>query len=192
MRPQSKPMTSFVLHLQDIADAGKQFAFDLDASWMESALEGSELRPDPATPGSLAFFAQKSGSDVLVQGELHARFVATCSRCLGDAPVNVDTELSTLFTARGEGPLPEELELTPEDLERTTFSGDSIVLDPLVRELVLLENPIQPLCSEDCPGIEMPAHLKMPTGPTRDDGKPIDPRLLPLMQLAKKRERDEE
>lgn len=187
-------MTSFVLNLQDIADTGKQFAFDLDASWMESALEGSELRVDrEGGRGKLKFFAQKTGTDVLVQGNVHARFLATCSRCLADTPVEVDTELSTIFTPRAEGSaLAEELELTPEDLDRSTFSGDAIVLDPLVRELVLLENPIQPLCSEDCPGIEMPAHLKMPAAPTRDDGKPIDPRLLPLMQLAKKRERDEE
>src|SRR4030065_464925 len=64
--------------------------------------------------------------------------------------------------ARGLRPEADELELTPEDLDREFFTGDRIVLDDLVREQLILEAPMQPLCRQDCPGIPVPAHLRPP------------------------------
>ena len=57
-----------------------------------------------------------------------------------------------------------------------------MVLDRFVREAILLESPIFPLCSEACEGIR-PAS----DSATDSEGAVTDPRLLPLLELAKRR-----
>ncbi|NUO54901.1 MAG: DUF177 domain-containing protein [Polyangiaceae bacterium] len=46
-----------------------------------------------------------------------------------------------------------EYEFTSEEADEDTYDGERVVLDPFVREAILLELPSFPLCSEACPGI---------------------------------------
>jgi uncharacterized protein len=46
-----------------------------------------------------------------------------------------------------------EYEFTAEEADEDTYDGERVVLDPFVREAILLELPSFPLCSEACPGI---------------------------------------
>ncbi len=64
-----------------------------------------------------------------------------------------------------------------------TYSGDEVTLDSFVREAILLEIPIYPLCSEACPGIG-----PVPAEASESDPMQltIDPRLAPLLALKKK------
>ena len=126
-----------------------------------------------------------------MRGRLRARYLAECYRCLGDARVEVDTDLTALLSPRGAGvrPQPDEEELGPEELDREFYSGDRIVLDGIVREHLLVEAPMQPLCAPDCAGIPVPEHVKPPADVFGPEGEGrIDPRLLPLMKLAGKGE----
>jgi len=50
----------------------------------------------------------------------------------------------------------EEYEFTSEEADSDVYEGDSVVLDGFVREVILLEAPIFPLCSEACEGIRPP------------------------------------
>lgn len=191
--PAPEPMAEFVLNVHDIDEDGKDYSFPLTSAWLDVALAGCELRADTAAGtdvGAVAVRAQKSGADIVVNGTVHAVLVAQCNRCLADAPVSVDAAVVALLTARGPGLRPEadEIELTPEDLDREFFTGDRIVLDDLVREQLILEAPMQPLCREDCPGIPVPEHLRPPPELASPDasGRPIDPRLAPLLALKQK------
>jgi uncharacterized protein len=185
-------MPMFVLPVQDIDASGKDFHFEFDAAWLGQAVGDAGLRA-PAG-GQLDVHAQRSGADILVQGTVQTKVVVECVRCLGDASVHVDASIASLMTARGAElrPQPDEVELTPEDLERDFFSGDQIVLDSMVREQIILECPMQPLCADDCPGIPIPEHVKPPEGTEAGGGAPVDPRLAPLLGLADKLSKDEE
>jgi uncharacterized protein len=183
-------MAEFVIHVPDIDEAGKHYDFSVRRAWLERVLTQTDVKVDAGAPdGHLSVDAFKQGTDVLVRGHLSAGLVTQCSRCLEDAKVPVDTDLTTLLTARGADlrPVADELELTPEDLEREFFHGDHIVLDDLVREHLLLEVPIQPLCSEDCSGIPVPAEVAGPrdlASEAKQGG--VDPRLAPLLSLVGK------
>jgi uncharacterized protein len=72
----------------------------------------------------------------------------------------------------------EEHEFSSEEAEFDTYDGETVVLDGFVREAILLEMPIFPLCSEGCPGIR-PAPEAGDTG----SPAPVDPRLAPLGAL---------
>lgn len=184
-------MSEFALNIQDLESGGKEYTFPLRREWLASALQGSDLRPDERAPdGAFDVQAQKSGSDVLVQGELRGRLLTACVRCLEDAAIDVDTRIVALFSPRGGDARAraDEDELDPESPDHEVFSGDEIVLDDLVREHLLLELPMQPLCSESCKGIEIPEHVRPPADFGRESSAEagIDPRLAPLKGIARR------
>lgn len=77
-----------------------------------------------------------------------------------------------------------EYEFSSEEAEVDTFDGDTVVLDDLLREAILLELPNFPLCSEACPGIGPVATDREaePGGPSDR----VDPRFAPLSALREK------
>lgn len=179
-------MAEFVLQLKDLDEVGKDYSFDLTPEWLDEALADTPLHRDPgATAGRLQLHAQRNGHEVLIDGDAEADLLVPCSRCLNDTKLHVHADITALLSQGAQGELQEDGELERDDLDRARFVGHEIVLDPLVREHLLLECPMQPLCSESCPGIEVPAHLR----PRAEDfgGKgEVDPRLLPLKQLRAK------
>lgn len=76
----------------------------------------------------------------------------------------------------------EEYEFTAEEADTDVYEGDSVTLDGFVREVILLETPIFPLCSEACEGIRPPP---IPTSLSGEgaDASPQDPRLSRIAEL---------
>lgn len=185
-------MAEFVLHVPDLDESGKDYAFALAPAWIESHVADAVLRADPAFgPGSLQVHAQENSTgEYLVTGTLRAHLLTECGRCLGDAKVPVDVQFATLFTRaafKRPDAKPERYEVDHEDaddddMQREEFSGNDIVLDDLIREYLVLEVPMQPLCSEACEGIAVPAHLRPPEE-TFGGALAVDPRLAPLQRL---------
>lgn len=187
-------MAELVLHVPDIDESGKDYAFELKPSWLEMTLQDAGLRPDPQYgPGALDVHAQQNGAaEYLVSGGLRAHLLTECGRCLGDAQVPVDTTFATLFTrtagkakakpARARAHEPIEVDDEDDELEHEEFTGNDIVLDALVRETLVLEMPMQPLCSEACQGIALPRRVRPPEDAFAKPGD-VDPRLAPLQRL---------
>jgi uncharacterized protein len=73
---------------------------------------------------------------------------------------------------------PPEYEFSSDEADLDTYDGETVVLDGFVREAILLEMPIFPLCSESCPGIR-----PSPEAGDGGDTRPVDPRLAPLGAL---------
>jgi uncharacterized protein len=178
-------MAEFVLKVQDIDERGKDYDFPVTGAWLDSALEGTPLRRDPAHgDGRFELHAQRNGDEILVRGDLTADLLVECSRCLSDTALHVETPVTSLLSQAGSEELPEEIELDSEDLDRAQFAGHEVVLDELVREHLLLECPMQPLCAPGCKGIQIPEKVR-PPAEAFGEGR-IDPRLSPLEQLRDK------
>jgi uncharacterized protein len=197
-------MAEFALQLVDIDENGKDYSFELKSPWVEESLRDANLHADPsAAPGSIEVHAQKNGTEYLVNGRVRASLTTDCGRCLGLAKVPVDTHFATLFTRvastgghggghkDGSHALPAQddedaLDADDDELAREEFSGHEIVLDGLVREYLVLECPMQPLCSEDCTGIAVPKHVRPPDEVFGPSDSKVDPRLAPLLRLRDK------
>ncbi|MDC3957132.1 YceD family protein [Polyangium jinanense] len=110
---------------------------------------------------------------VLAQKADEKRAAAQAKKAAGGS-----TKTETGKKAPKEKELP-EYEFSSEEAEVDIYDGETVVLDGFIREAILLEMPIFPLCSEACPGIR-------PASPEADEGgaePPIDPRLAPLGAL---------
>ncbi|MCA9531980.1 MAG: DUF177 domain-containing protein [Myxococcales bacterium] len=179
-------MYSFVLQIQEI-DEGRatERVFPITPEWLAEALADTEV--DGAldrTPGRLSVLAQRDGVELLVQARVEAALRVPCARCLEDVPVAVDVQATALFAPEATRRVPvegEDIQLSAEDLDRDYYTHDTLVLDAFVREQLLLEVPMQPLCSSDCAGLEIPAHLRPPE---LGEGDEVDPRLAPLRALG--------
>jgi len=99
----------------------------------------------------------------VLRGMLTAEVVVPCARCLEPARIAVHEPLSALFVprsglpgvrARGEDRA-EEAALGEADV--VPYDGETVVMDGLVRDEILLAIPMIPLCSEGCAGIRLAA-----------------------------------
>ena len=177
------PRPAFVVPVHDLDVVGRDVRAPLTKAWLEAALEGSELRP-AGPDGWIDLHVSKTGYEVLVRGTVHAEFLVDCARCLEPVQMGGDLELTLLLypakkapqhlrkggparpiphreRVRENGRKPsrveeEEYEFTAEEADMDVYEGDTVVLDDFVREVILLESPIFPLCSEACEGIRPP------------------------------------
>lgn len=189
-------MSAFAIQVVEIDESGRDYAFALTREWLDGSLADAGLRADPnEPPGSLDVHAQKNGAEFLITGRVRASLATDCGRCLAPARIPVDSSFATLFVRKrgaiSTRPAPAALELSHEDvdddeLQREEFSGHEIALDDLVREYLVLEMPMQALCSADCQGIAVPEHLRPPADPFATADESVDPRLAPLLRLRDK------
>jgi uncharacterized protein len=177
----------FTIKTTELDAGGKDYQHVIRASWIRGALEDHEAQATD-TDGSLTVRASKSGHDVVVHGTLEARLRVPCARCLEPVDLDLHAELSVLYVpgdradAKGGE---DDAEYTLDDAEADTlpYDGETVVLDGLVRDELLLGVPMIPLCSDDCPGMS-PAPGPDATSPS--EAKSIDPRLLPLLAFRDK------
>jgi uncharacterized protein len=176
----------FPIPITDLDAGGREFSFAVRAAWVRGALEDTGATGS-GKDGDLKVRASKSGRDVVIRGQLDVDLVTPCARCLNDVTIHLHHPLTALMVpasdmraARSAKDGDEDSELTSEDLDVLAYSGETIALDDLIRDELVLEIPIVPLCSEDCPGISPP-----PAQQAASDAPAIDPRLMPLLRMKK-------
>ena len=183
-------MSTFVLKIQDLDEAGKDWNFAIRTDWLASALADTELKAG-TVDGRFTVHAQRTALDVLVQGHVEAQVTATCARCLNDVPIDADLALTALYSPEHMRPQDsDEIDVRLDEVNRDYYSGSEVVLDSMVRELLLLEAPMKPLCSESCEGIAIPDHLRPPEEVF--GGAAPDPRFAPLLKLKEALTKNEE
>jgi uncharacterized protein len=141
------------INLKAIPETGLTVPIDLGPEWFsrwreeDPGLEFAEAR----ITGTVLL--AKHNRDVLVRGHLEGQLELACSRCLEAfaAPVTADFDL--LLAPTPEGGLPEEEELSAKELDLDFYSGETVDLEAIIREQIILMMPLKPLCQEDCQGL---------------------------------------
>jgi uncharacterized metal-binding protein YceD (DUF177 family) len=154
----------------------------IPVEWLQKRMSFCEYSAEPKAANAKLVVQPTGGKGVLIRGTLDARIETRCGTCLKDILFDIAPEISTYLVPKNEA-LKEmnEIELTPEDLDREYFEGDSIILDEIIGDAVMLEMPMNPKCAEGCEG------LKAFSSGT-DETQAIDPRLAPLMGIQLKKE----
>ena len=183
--------------LSDLEWGPKTVSFEVGDAWLRRALEDTEASVR-AGPGRLEVELTKNGRDVMVRGSVSCELNMPCVVTLDPVEVDVKADIFLLLSPAGpraphrappRGAQPRgkskngwarDPELLDEDAARDTYEGSEVVLDPFVREFILLELPLFPKRS-DLPLSETPAIPRAPEA-DRSEG-PVDPRLLPLAEL---------
>ncbi|HWN35724.1 MAG TPA: YceD family protein [Pseudonocardia sp.] len=99
-------------------------------------------------PIDLELRLESASEGVFVSGTAHAELVGECSRCLEPIADEVTVRLGELFAY----PDTATVATTDED-EISRVVDDLIDTEQMVRDVVVLELPLVPLCQEDCRGL---------------------------------------
>jgi uncharacterized metal-binding protein YceD (DUF177 family) len=119
--------------------------------------------------------------DVIVTGRLRGSFVVPCGRCVEPAKVPVDVRIDGLFQREGTVQDPKDAESLLDSPDVFEHDGISILLDEAVRELLIAELPIAPVCKWSCKGLcaTCGANLNSEScGHKQDDPLPEQPKAL--------------
>jgi len=197
---------AFTVPLSDLEWGPKSVSYEISEAWLRHTLEDSDATT--RGPGRLDVELTKNGKDVIVRGRVQCELSMPCVVTLDPVEVNVNAEVFLMLAparpntatpptrktrgqrakakagaAKGsgakEGGWAQDPELSDHDAARDTYEGSEVVLDPFIREFILLELPLFPKRS-DLPLDPRPA---IPPAAVEPAEAPIDPRLAPLAKL---------
>jgi uncharacterized protein len=165
--------------------AMRQFDRDLPADALISG-EGSSLDGLYTPEGAdllLDLRLESVVEGVLATGRASGSLVGECVRCLDPVEVEVDADFQELFYYDLE-------DLTaPEREEASVVVEELVDVEPLVRDAVMLELPLQPLCEPDCPGLCAQCGASLAEDPEHTHEE-IDPRWAALGALVTEEHED--
>lgn len=112
-----------------------------------------------------------------VAATVRAPWKGECRRCLRPVGGVLECHVREMYRPRPPGEAPDE------DEETYPLSGELLDLRPLLRDAILLELPIAPLCRADCAGLCADCGADLNDGPCGCAGPPPDPRWAALESL---------
>ena len=149
--------------------SSRDFGFDILHLHLEQDIDLSNL-------SGLARFT-RTAQGILAQVRLQATLRTECVRCLTYFQQPLNTDFTELYAFSRKSITESEL-LLPDDA--------NINLKPLVRDYLLLDIPIKPLCSEDCKGLCPVCGENLNENLCNHELENIDPRLSILKSLLDK------
>ena len=176
------PKPAFLVSASELDAAGKEYARAIPNAWLRAAFEESDATP--VGDGAIDVRLSKSGPDVVVHGQAKAEVELPCARCLEPTRVTLAPHISVLMVpaAKMRDADRKEHEMAAGEADVLPYDGENVVLDDLVRDDLLLEIPMIPLCSETCPGIA--------SAKRHDEPRAVDPRLAPLLAFKDEKKKE--
>jgi len=176
------------LYVAKISEEDNSFEQVLEQDWLASVLEGrhsSEFRP--AGSQTVTVWARRSGADVLLHADTSIPMKTDCASCLREFELEVPVNFSLTFKPRpgNRGNLPQDLELTRDDLEENYYQGESIDLEEILREQVILALPMYPRCGESCQGLCPVCGVNLNEKSCSCEREEVDPRWVALRTITK-------
>lgn len=148
---------------------GSKMTFDIDEPQQKLA---EDLHID-FVRGTVEFTRTDRG--IFAEGQLHSQIQLECARCLETFSQPLDLHLESQFS------LPP---IKPQGEPIFPIGGKGTIdLTQALREQILLEIPMRPLCKPDCLGLCPECGKNLNEGPCDCVRETIDPRLAKLEEL---------
>ena len=118
----------------------------------------AEQRGDLATSGRAEVIHEHRGPkeivpDIRLKGRLAGRFQVPCARCIEPVEIPLSAEFDLIFRPIGADAGAPERSITASETEIGYYQKDSLLLEDVLREQVLLSLPVKTLCKPDCKGL---------------------------------------
>jgi uncharacterized protein len=92
-------------------------------------------------------------ADIRLKGSFAGKFEVPCARCVEPVKIPLTAEFDLLFRPVGADADAPERSITAPETEIGYYQGDSLLLEDVLREQVLLSLPVRTLCKPDCKGL---------------------------------------
>ncbi|MEO8704693.1 MAG: DUF177 domain-containing protein [Kofleriaceae bacterium] len=154
---------------------------------MRDALGAPEIDPN-AGHGTADLELYADDKHAFAVGSFKGAVTVACGRCVNPVVLPIDEQLRVTYMPASEIPDDDDddsedgAEVSDGDLDVFPYDGETMDLEPLLREQFVLAVPFAPLCREDCKGLCPQCGIDRNTGTCTCEA-PIDPRLAPLKGL---------
>jgi uncharacterized protein len=122
-------------------------------------------------------------ADIRLQGRFAGRFQAPCARCIEPVEIPLTAEFDLIFRPLGADAGVPERSITAPETEIGYYQGDSLALEDVLREQVLLSLPVKTLCKPGCKGLCPRCGENRNSQPCSCDAGPSDLRWEALADL---------
>lgn len=116
------------------------------------------------TPLSIEARLESLHDGILVTADVTTTAEGECVRCLTEVTIPVEVEFQELFA------------YSQDEAFDYEVHDDSVDLEPVVRDAVVLSLPFQPVCQDDCPGLCPECGVRLLDNPGHEHEAPTDPR----------------
>jgi uncharacterized protein len=168
------------IQLANLEHGKLEFAHVYQAEDLDVSDERINLCGSAAVSGQI----RRKGADVEVQGHLETCVQVECDRCLKPIQLPVNSDFSLEYITGSEYEASHTAELTEDLMSVAVFDGESIDLDEIAKEQILLLVPTRSLCKEDCKGICLTCGADRNSSECNCQQSDIDPRWGALKNLV--------
>lgn len=149
--------------------SGERRDLSFDVCFDDLAVLDSRVPEDD--PVHIDAHLESLNDGVVVNATLSFNWVGQCRRCLSPVTGVLQPAVREIFVR------------DPVEGETRALEGDQIDLNPVVRDAVLLELPLAPLCRPDCAGLCPQCGGNRNNDPCSCSNVAVDPRWAGLDQL---------
>lgn len=121
--------------------------------------------------------------DIRLRGKFKGKFQVPCARCVEPVDRPLEAEFDLIFRPAGVDMDSPERSITAPETEIGYYQGDSLALEDVLREQVLLSLPVRTLCKPECKGLCPRCGANRNLQPCSCDVGPSDPRWSALAGL---------
>jgi uncharacterized protein len=134
-----------------------EFDFELKPGAVDFGGE-TEQKGDLATSGRAEVIHEHRGPkeivpDIRLRGRFAGAFQVPCARCIEPVEIPLSAEFDLIFRPIGADAGAPERSITSSETEIGYYQKDSLLLEDVLREQVLLSLPVRTLCKPDCKGL---------------------------------------
>jgi len=141
MEPYVVPVASLLHRVGTSVDVAFRAPFDPDGSLAAATLGAAEVVPGADVAVSLVLTSFLGG--VTARGRIVAPWRASCRRCARPVEGTLEVRVAEQFRP----------EASPDDEDAYPLVNEAVDLRDLVRDAVVLELPLAPLCRPECKGL---------------------------------------
>jgi uncharacterized protein len=134
-----------------------EFDLELAPGAVDLGQEATQVGP-LATQGQAEVLHEHRGprdivADIRLRGSFSGKFEVPCARCVEPVEIPLAAEFDLIFRPAVADADPTERSITAQETEIGYYLKDSLLLEDVLREQVLLSLPVRTLCKPDCKGL---------------------------------------
>lgn len=144
---------------------------DIEITIPVSTFDFGDKRLNDETEIHIALQLESINGGIIAQGTVTGQSHLLCGRCLRDIDYANVASIDEMY------------QRVPDNPDAYPIEGESLDLQPMVREMVLLSLPDTPLCKVDCPGLCPQCGADLQSAPCSCQTQRLDERWAILDQL---------
>jgi uncharacterized protein len=134
-----------------------EFDLELLPGAVDFGDEAKQQGPLAASGQAEVLHEHRGPKDIVADMRLRGRFAGTfqvpCARCVEPVEIPLEAEFDLIFRPVGADSDAPERAITAQETEIGYYLKDSLALEDVLREQVLLSLPAKTLCKPDCKGL---------------------------------------